>query len=207
MSHQPQDKVIALAAITQVAANVSTIAQHNQFDQTQLLTAIKSIAVDNPANTLEVFGDISQLKTGLELLIRNFTAKRVNPDIGRYLVNLTTLERQLVKSPEIFKQLGNRIEASKRQLEFYPIDSPEILKIYAGIYRDTISKLPLKIQVVGKQEYLQQEVNQDRVRALLLAGVRAAVLWRQVGGKRRQILFQRKALVKHAEQLIQQMTP
>ncbi len=38
-----------------------------------------------------------------------------------------------------------------------------------------------------------------RVRALLLAGVRAAVMWRQMGGKRRHILFKRKAILHSAK--------
>ena len=36
---------------------------------------------------------------------------------------------------------------------------------------------------------------QHKVRALLLAGIRAAVLWRQLGGSRAQIIFARKKMV------------
>jgi high frequency lysogenization protein len=41
---------------------------------------------------------------------------------------------------------------------------------------------------------------QHRIRALLLAGIRAAVLWRQVGGKRRHFFFGKGKIVKIAKQ-------
>ena len=42
---------------------------------------------------------------------------------------------------------------------------------------------------------------QDKIRACLLAGIRSAVLWRQVGGSKWQLLFHRKKLVQAAQQL------
>ncbi|GAM56239.1 hypothetical protein JCM19232_5254 [Vibrio ishigakensis] len=49
---------------------------------------------------------------------------------------------------------------------------------------------------------LQQTGVQAKVRALLLAGIRSAVLWRQVGGKRRHLIFSRKKMVEQAEILL-----
>jgi high frequency lysogenization protein len=45
----------------------------------------------------------------------------------------------------------------------------------------------------------------EKVRALLLAGIRAAVLWRQVGGSRLQILFSRAKIKAAAEKILQQI--
>ena len=42
---------------------------------------------------------------------------------------------------------------------------------------------------------MQQPEVANRVRTLLLAGIRSATLWRQVGGHRWQLLFQRKKLL------------
>ena len=57
-----------------------------------------------------------------------------------------------------------------------------------------------KIQVNGNPTCLQQTQTQHKIRALLLAGVRATVLWRQIGGKRRQLMFSRKAMIHQAIQ-------
>ena len=82
----------------------------------------------------------------------------------------------------------------------------QILNNLASIYSDVISPLGPKIQVAGNPVQLKQANNQHKVRALLLAGVRAAVLWRQLGGQRRQILFTRRKILANAEHLLRGMT-
>jgi len=42
----------------------------------------------------------------------------------------------------------------------------------------------------------------NKIRTLLLAGIRAAVLWRQMGGNRWQLLFSRKDIINDAKMLI-----
>ena len=49
--------------------------------------------------------------------------------------------------------------------------------------------------------HLQDENKAARVRALFLAGVRAAFLWHQLGGRRWQLLFQRKRLLTAIESI------
>ena len=53
----------------------------------------------------------------------------------------------------------------------------------ATLHQDTISSLPFRVQVQGKVEHLQDERIANRIRALLLAGIRFAVLWHQIGGR------------------------
>jgi high frequency lysogenization protein len=43
--------------------------------------------------------------------------------------------------------------------------------------------------------HLQNQDNIDKIRALLLAGIRSSMLWRQCGGGRFSILFGRKRLL------------
>ncbi|MGB1139944.1 MAG: DUF489 family protein, partial [Halioglobus sp.] len=69
----------------------------------------------------------------------------------------------------------------------------------SGIYQDTLSKQKFRIRVTGSAQHLQNEQNADIIRALLLSGVRAAFLWRQLGGRRWKLLWQRKRLL-HASQ-------
>lgn len=52
-----------------------------------------------------------------------------------------------------------------------------------------ISPLGPRIQVTGSPAVLQSPQVQAKVRATLLAGIRAAVLWHQVGGGRLQLMF------------------
>ncbi len=72
----------------------------------------------------------------------------------------------------------------------------------ASIYLDVISPIGPRIQVTGTPAVLQQTANQHKVRALLLSGIRCAVLWRQVGGRRRHLIFGRKKMIEQAQILL-----
>jgi high frequency lysogenization protein len=56
--------------------------------------------------------------------------------------------------------------------------------------------------VSGDNQYLGDPGNANRIRALLLSGIRSAVLWRQLGGSRWQLLFQRKKLCEQARAIL-----
>jgi high frequency lysogenization protein len=64
----------------------------------------------------------------------------------------------------------------------------------------------LRIHVAGKREYISQAAILDKIRALLLAGIRSAVLWQQVGGSRWQLLLDRKKIVHTAQQILTELT-
>jgi high frequency lysogenization protein len=100
------------------------------------------------------------------------------------------------------KLLAEQLAGSERQLQHYTIDSDTLIASFASIYSDIISPLGTRIQVSGEPSILKQTHNQHKIRALLLSGIRAAVLWRQVGGKRRTILFNRNKMVNTAKELL-----
>ena len=76
------------------------------------------------------------------------------------------------------------------------IISPTLIRIrllsLADLYKQTLSQLSFRIRVTGNPTYLQNAATADKVRAILLSGIRAAILWRQVGGRRWQLLFSRR---------------
>jgi high frequency lysogenization protein len=57
--------------------------------------------------------------------------------------------------------------------------------------------------VTGNPTYLQNTATADKVRALLLAGIRAAILWRQVGGQRWHLLFKRGSYGETCDYMLQ----
>lgn len=205
-----KDQTITLAAICQAAHFVQQISRTGQIDESELSILVKSITITSPENTLAVFGgDLVNVKVGLKLLINHLgdpanskENKGKDPELTRYIISLINLERKLIKKPKQLAKLGERIDSSKRQLEHYDITSETLIASFASIYSDIISPLGSRIQVTGEPNILKQTVNQHKIRALLLAGIRAAVLWRQVGGKRRNILFSRNKIVKTAQQLL-----
>ena len=120
-------------------------------------------------------------------------------------MSLLGLERRLANKKNQLSLLGERIEQSQRQLAHYDITSDTLIASLASIYSDLLSPIGTPIQVAGEPSLLKQQSNQHKIRALLLAGVRSSVLWRQVGGKRRNILFGRTKMVACAQQLLKEI--
>jgi high frequency lysogenization protein len=56
--------------------------------------------------------------------------------------------------------------------------------------------------VQGEQTYLRNKDHAGKIRALLLAGIRAAVLWHQLDGRKWKLIFFRKKYVLTANQLL-----
>lgn len=199
------EQTLTLAAICQIAYWVQKFSRSGQIENSELECLLNSVMITSPDNTLEVYGgDISNLKQGLKTLVDHLGNQSNNkdPELTRYVVSLLSLERRLSKQPKKMAALGERIEQCERQLAHYEITSDTLISSIASIYSDLISPLGTPIQVAGEPSILKQPANQHKIRALLLAGIRSAVLWRQVGGKRRNILFTRSKIVKNAQDLL-----
>ncbi|MCK5334747.1 MAG: high frequency lysogenization protein HflD, partial [Gammaproteobacteria bacterium] len=154
-------------------------------------------------DVISVFGNLSGIIQGLRTLqnqLDNKTQNR-NTDITRYAITLVHLQRKLEKNPEMLDQISSRLDTVKSQLDYFDLSHTNTIAKLADIYKTTISTLLPKIIVEGEQVYLSNNANADKIRALLLAGIRAAVLWRQTGGTRLQLLFSRKKYLNSAKYL------
>jgi high frequency lysogenization protein len=205
-----KDQTLTFAAICLAANQVQKVSHQGRMNEEDLALLLNSLIQMSPENTLAVYGgDLANLKQGLALLVEQLgdtqTKAEKDPELTRYVLSLINLERRLAKQPKQLALLAERLEASNRQLEHYSITSETLVASFASIYSDLISPLGARIQVTGEPSILKQNINQHKIRSLLLAGIRAAVLWRQVGGKRRTILFSRKKMVATAEQLLNQI--
>ena len=198
-------QTLALGAICQAAKAVQSVAKTGQVDEDTLTIMLNSIVDTSPDNVLAVYGNAtSNLHSGLRAIGEHLgnDSNEKDAELTRYIVSLMALERNLARRKNQLSALGERIEQSKRQLAHYEINSETLISSFASIYSDLISPLGTPIQVTGEPSILKQTPNQHKIRALLLAGIRACVLWRQVGGKRRNILFSRGKIVANAQELL-----
>ncbi len=196
------DRTIAFASVCQSVKLVQDVARTGSCDQDAMSSSLNSIIVTNPVNTLAVFEKESNLIIGLNALVKEFETNPNESKLTRYLITLLALERKLTHRRDSMKQLSDRIETIKRQALHFELLDDNMIGNLASIYLDIISPLGPRIQVIGTPEQLQQTHVQQKVRALLLAGIRSAVLWRQVGGKRRHLIFSRKQLIEQAKIII-----
>jgi len=200
------DITLALAGICQSAHLVQQLAHQGQADSDALRVSLNSVVDLNPGSTLTIFGgEEANLKLGLETLLGVLNASSrqgLNGELTRYTLSLMVLERKLHASKGAMEKLGNSIQGLQRQLEHFDLESDPLLNAMAGIYVDVISPLGPRIQVTGAPSVLQNSQIQSKVRATLLAGIRAAVLWHQVGGGRLQLMFSRGRLSAQAKQIL-----
>lgn len=205
MSRSLHDQTLALAGLCQAATLVQQIAHNDNCNEDSLETCIRSLFATNPASTLDVYGgELSDIREGLTVL-STVLAQHGQPqdvEILRYVFNLIQLEAKLKRSPDMLDVIGNRIEQARHTASHFGYSHSNLLGNLASIYADTISTFRLRIQVTGNPQILQRNENADKVRALLLAGIRSAVLWRQSGGHRWQLIFTRKKVISHARELL-----
>ncbi|SOO34762.1 High frequency lysogenization protein hflD homolog (fragment) [Xanthomonas citri pv. fuscans] len=71
-----------------------------------------------------------------------------------------------------------------------------------GLYAQTISHLRPKVMVQGNPHYLGQAGVVAEIRALLLAALRSAVLWRQMGGSLWDFLFAKRAMIEAVDRAL-----
>ncbi|MFH7564132.1 high frequency lysogenization protein HflD [Oceanimonas smirnovii] len=202
MSHSLENQTLAFAGICQAARLVQQVAREGRIDDKDVLaTTLNSILVTDAEQSADIYGGHENLRLGYQTLIEqlNGDSSKKDAELTRYLVGVVALERKLAKRRDLMSMLGERISQVKRQLHHFDLLDEQVLANLAGIYSDIVSPIGPRIQVAGNPSHLQQPMVQHQIRALLLAGIRSAVLWRQLGGKRRHILFSRKRLVAQAQ--------
>lgn len=203
--NQEQQQTMALAGICSAVLLVQQISQKGKCDTALFDMLTHSVLSTNPDTTLDVYQSLTLLTPGLEILVQQLdnSSKRKDVELTRYIISLLALEKHLRKKPDMLQIIANRIEHIQKHNQFHTADSNNSITAgLAGIYLDTISTLPFRVQVTGNPMYLKMSANQDKVRAILLAGIRSVILWRQLGGSRWQILFKRKRIIASANGLL-----
>ena len=206
ITDREKDRIIALSALMQTVMLVQQIADSGQVDEVKLETLLKSLLDTDSPNTEAVYGDISQLKSGIELLNKQLSKNKDKQDMVllRYVISLLHLERKLAKRPAMMDLISREIDQVPQQIDYFgDINNPQVIARLADIYHRTISELSPRIQINGDPNFLQQTDNVNRIRALLLAGIRAAILWRQKGGRRWQFLFQSGKMLQISTELFE----
>lgn len=197
-----RDRCIALAGVFQAADLASGIARRGMADSDAMESSLYSLFQVDAASVEEVYGGLSGITDGLKTLREQLIGQKArNIDVTRYVISLLHLEKKLSKQRTMLQRLSEGINNGTRQLEHYPLLHPNILAAMADLYSETISNLRPRIMIQGEPLHLQNTENVNRIRALLLSGIRSAMLWRQCGGNRFQILLGRKRLTETANTL------
>lgn len=193
-----EQQALALGGIFEAALQVDKLARSGQYAEGPAGCLIQSILERSPDDTLAVYGgSYHQIRGGLqalEAMLERDTAA-LQRDALRYSMNLIALERQLNKRDDMLSVLAQRLQQGESQINHFGLLHDNVMASLGSVYQDTLSTLRLRIQVHGDMRHLQQPDIANRIRALLLAGIRSARLWRQLGGHRWQLLLSRRKLL------------
>ncbi|MGH8122231.1 MAG: high frequency lysogenization protein HflD [Rudaea sp.] len=201
-----EERVIALAGMFQAIALVRASATRGGGDDTAMKPSLASIFKIDAASPADVFGGIGQLRLGLETLIAQLDDDKRDLAITRIAISVLRVRAKLARRPQTLHALRAGIESIAQQTAGTDPAAPIVMTRLAQLYADTISKLQPRIVVEGDPQFLRQDTQVAQIRALLLAAIRAAVLWRQVGGSQWRLLFRRHQYAMLARGLLAQCT-
>ena len=189
-----ESRTLALAGVFRAAALVNVLANEGTVSEDDLRISVESIFETDPKDTVQVFGNTNNLLLGFKTLLNQLGKDNSNRDIdiARYVVSMLFLERQLMKNSEILETLFTGVELATRQSEHFSTTHENVIANLADVYTRTISELGPRIMVNGEQSYLETTAISNKIRTILLAGIRSAVLWYQLGGRRWHIIFNRR---------------
>ena len=212
MTHQDRDRVLALAGLFQAARLAQQLATKGSADQKALFTSLNSILVTEADDLETVYDGIQGLSIGLNL-VNDKCSGNASPDdmeLARYVISLIQLQIRLTKQNAMIDAVSQGIDSIKSQLEFFKSDDentlhPTIISKLAELYKQTLSTMSPRIMVKGDHDFLTNPVIAEKIRAVLLAGIRSAFLWRKLGGRRWHLLFRRKLISDQATRLLQGM--
>jgi len=187
-------RVLALAGLVQALQQVRRIADTGQGDGAVLETALDSVFRIDAESPSGVYGGVSSLRPGLTLLQRYFRNEARDELLPRLTLAVLQLERRFSRDAMAGKVHDGIVALAPSAMRL-GTSHPEVLATLGNLYAQTVSHLRPRVLVKGNPHYLGQATVVAEIRAVLLAALRSAVLWRQLGGSMWDFLLRRREMV------------
>lgn len=215
MANNTYCETIALAGLFQAAAQIQRVARFGTVDEHAIAPLMRALVITNPATVEDIY-EPKNLLPGLNQLLTSLYPKEAaqpkNAELIKVAFSIMSLESNLEKQTMIFDQLDREVdELREKVLSIHPnyetaedniLVDYEVIKLYSKIYSNLISPNFPKLIIYGEESNLRRTEFQEMIRALLLAGIRASILWHQMGGKRYSLMFRYKDIIDCAREII-----
>lgn len=199
-----KDRNLALAGVFQATELVRQAAAHGTWSGYAATSSLGSLFALEADSTAEIFGGTDRMRLGIETMLAVLQGEKRYTDALRYAVGLLQLEKKFRRSARMQEEVGRRLAAISEQgaeLEQHEREDLQAHEI-SELYSETISRLSPRIVVSGRPQYLKNQRTVDWVRTLLMAGIRSATLWHQLGGGRFELMFGRKNIIRDAQSFL-----
>jgi high frequency lysogenization protein len=196
-----ENQTLALAGMFQAATLVDELALHGNCDKVEFDCSFDSLFTIDAETTREALGDIACLSRGFRAMGDYLGGANRAPgrNIAYYLLSMLKLSSQILRDDRLSETLLKGLRGIDSSCTDFNLGQQSMIIKIDGLYQDCISGLSPRIIVRGEQSYLRNDVSAAKIRALLLAGIRAAVLWQQLGGNRWSLFWSRKKYVATAK--------
>ncbi|MEY4590002.1 MAG: hypothetical protein RL497_2078 [Pseudomonadota bacterium] len=199
-----QEMALSLAGVINAIIMVDKIAKNGSIANAEIEPCIQTLFKRQPKDTLDVYGQLRPLLNSMEVL-HSLLSQQRNPahaNILRYCMGVLHLQKKLSGNAKMLSDIGVKLDKAEQQVALFGLTSDNLMANLAETYASSISTFSFRIQVVGEASHLQQPRLANQIRSLLLAAIRSAMLWHQVGGKRWHFILYRKKLTLALEELI-----
>lgn len=193
-----EERTIAICGVLQACSQVQLLARKGRMEQTVFDTSLQSILVLDAVNTPAVYGGIRGVSRGLTEFSQGVmaSAKMEHVELLRYVMSVLHLQSQLYRDRSSFNDFANEVE------RLSAVSSDDLIDACSDLYQKHISGLRPQIIVQGEQDFLQRDEIPAKIRAMLLAAFRSAVLWQQKGGSKFKIVWERTRMKNAAKSLM-----
>ncbi len=198
------NRVLALAGVVQALQQVRQIAETGQSETSAVRTAIDSVLRIDAESPEAVYGGIRNLTQGLQLLHDYFGNQLRDQLLPRLTLAVLQLERRFTArhlslppfQPELPKRrIGSNKLATALTQKYSPHSAP---------YTPTLIQSSTPQNHRTRQSTLRsgQAGVVAEIRAMLLAALRSAVLWRQLNGNLLDFLLTKRAMAAATERAL-----
>ena len=199
-----ENQTLALAGIFQSAALIEQLATKGELNQAAFDCSFDSLFSFDAPTAMDIFGNLSGLSRGLKELTLYLGGESQAPDknVAYYVLSMLKLSARLKRDQNLATMVQSKLQKIEKQSGDFELSRHSVISQIDGVYQSTISTIKPRVMVQGEQVYLSNSNNASKVRTLLLAGIRAAVLWHQLGGSKWKLIFSRKKFLLTANQLL-----
>jgi high frequency lysogenization protein len=202
--NQLENQTLALAGMFQAAVLIDELAVSGNCDGAAFDGSFDSLFTFDADSTEAVFGQVTCLHSGFRALTDYLggETRGSSRNIAYYVLSMMKLATRILSDPALSEQLFDGLQEIQRRGGEFELPRSSIISKIDGLYQDTISQLEPRILVRGEQNHLLNNDTAARIRSLLLAGIRSAVLWRQLGGSKWKLFLGRKRYVARAREML-----
>lgn len=194
-------RVLALGALFQAATLAGELARQGRCDADAEAFLLRSVLVLDTDAPEAIYPELGGLRTGLRMLEACLTDSGRSMahagEVVRLVLGMLQVEARLRDDGGAQNTLRQRLQSVQRQ-QAMQSDLPQsaLSGLLGTAYVDSLGQLPFRVQIRGDAKQLQSPGMPERIRAILLAGVRAAWLWQRLGGRRWHLLVFRGRLLR-----------